>query len=54
MENTNLVQGHEFAVNDVGDPCSICQGTGGHIPIQDDFGVTYWICDSCDVSIEWS
>ena len=54
MDNANLVQGHESVVNDVGDPCSICRGAGGHIPIQDDFDVTYWICDACNFSIEWS
>lgn len=54
MNDVNLVQGTEFVVNDAGDPCSICGGKSGHNPIQDDFDVTYWICDRCDASIEWS
>ena len=44
----------ELIENAVGDPCSICGGPCGYIPIQDDFDVTFWICDRCDASGEWS
>ena len=42
----------ELIENAVGDPCSICEGPSGYNPIQDDFDITFWICDRCDAVIE--
>ena len=33
--------------NELGDLCALCEGLSGYIAIQNDFGVTYWVCDRC-------
>lgn len=33
--------------------CADCQDGIGEIPISDEDGITYWICERCDVNMEW-
>ena len=53
-EILDILEEDEMIENALGEPCSICEGPSGFIPIQDDFDVTFWICDRCDASMEWS
>jgi len=47
------IQEAEPMPNKEDDPCAFCGQDRGVIPIGDEQGHGYWICEACDKDMDW-